>query len=396
MTFTCQQIDDLMMEYLYRELDDAQMKAYRAHLPGCPACAALLAGYERTRAVMQSVPAEEPPVAVSAKLLRAAAERPRGLWSRFAAWLSPLTAHPGVAAVATFVVVAGVAGFLVARHGIPERATSANLAEDRVAIAPTSQGARDDVPAAAPAAPMAAAPAEGRPEPGMAEAPAAERQANQPIATESKKKAGKLEDKGLVRMADSPTEEAARRERADGFAEAPAEGLATADADDSAVGDGRVAKAEKDAAAVSGGGARGSVAQAPRAPAPAKPAVTAPDGEMAKPAPTTPAAPPTDSEAPRAAGSATPARDQAGKADAADSDARVLHGQARGKAAGGDCGAVMTLRGRIAKIDPTYYDRNVRNDPDLAKCTTAEKRNAKPSAKSPAPASAPTKPADSK
>jgi anti-sigma factor RsiW len=49
MKMDCRQIEELMMEYLYQELDAAQTTAYRAHLGSCPQCAAQLSGYERTR-----------------------------------------------------------------------------------------------------------------------------------------------------------------------------------------------------------------------------------------------------------------------------------------------------------------------------------------------------------
>jgi hypothetical protein len=59
--------------------------------------------------VREEAPVAEPSPAIAATLLAAARERApkEGLWARFVAWMSPVTAHPGLAAAATLVVVVG-------------------------------------------------------------------------------------------------------------------------------------------------------------------------------------------------------------------------------------------------------------------------------------------------
>lgn len=61
--------------------------------------------------VRDEAPVAEPSPAIAATLLAAARARaPReGPWARFVAWMSPVTSHPGLAAAATLVVVAGAA-----------------------------------------------------------------------------------------------------------------------------------------------------------------------------------------------------------------------------------------------------------------------------------------------
>lgn len=61
--------------------------------------------------VREEAPVAEPAPSISARLLQAARERApkEGLWARFRAFMMPITAHPGLAAAATLVVVAGAA-----------------------------------------------------------------------------------------------------------------------------------------------------------------------------------------------------------------------------------------------------------------------------------------------
>ncbi|HUS63896.1 MAG TPA: zf-HC2 domain-containing protein [Kofleriaceae bacterium] len=123
----CNEIDELMMDWLYRELDPSSSQAVEAHVGGCARCTAEIGSLRRTREVFREMAGdEEPPAAVSAILLHEAARRapavaPRGaeagFWDRVRAWFQPLFAHPAAAAMATLVLVAGVAGVLYVRNG---------------------------------------------------------------------------------------------------------------------------------------------------------------------------------------------------------------------------------------------------------------------------------------
>lgn len=123
----CHDIDALMMDWLYGELDPEAARQVETHVEGCSRCEAELAAFERTRDLFRQVPAEEPPSAITAMLMREAASRAapatdskqRG-GGGIGGWLSGLFAplmHPAAAALATLVLVAGVAGTLYLRRG---------------------------------------------------------------------------------------------------------------------------------------------------------------------------------------------------------------------------------------------------------------------------------------
>jgi hypothetical protein len=122
----CKEIDELMMDWLYQELEPSRSQAVEAHVGGCARCTAEVGSLRHTRDVFRDLSIEEPPASVSAILLHEAARRapavaPRGeavgFWDRLRAWFQPLFAHPAAAAVATLVLVAGVAGALYVRRG---------------------------------------------------------------------------------------------------------------------------------------------------------------------------------------------------------------------------------------------------------------------------------------
>lgn len=118
--------DDLVA-LLYGELDGETERAVRARVAADPALAARLAEMKRVRQVFGALPDEEPPPAITAQLLAQAARgtsrraaqsgEPTGLWSRLRAWMQPVVAHPGLAAAASALVIAGVAGALLSRKG---------------------------------------------------------------------------------------------------------------------------------------------------------------------------------------------------------------------------------------------------------------------------------------
>lgn len=138
---------DRLMALLYGELDEGEARRERARMSEDPAAASQLVGLEHVREMFRGLPDEEPPARISAQLLaeaarsvpaqrRAAAAEPEaGWWARLVSWLSPMVHHPGLAAAATLVLVAGVAGVLYLRKG--EDLGKAG----RKADAPAAQGA---------------------------------------------------------------------------------------------------------------------------------------------------------------------------------------------------------------------------------------------------------------
>lgn len=126
----CSKIDELMMDWLYQELDESSSASVAEHVHGCARCSAEASALQRTRAAFRDLSPVDPPVAVSAILMHEAARRapavaaaPRsadaegGFWARVQSWFRPIMLHPAAAAVAMLVLIAGVAGTLYVRHG---------------------------------------------------------------------------------------------------------------------------------------------------------------------------------------------------------------------------------------------------------------------------------------
>ena len=127
----CRDIDELMVDWLYQELDARRSSQVKEHVEGCARCAAEAGALDRTRAMFRDMDPVEPPAAVSAILLHEAARRAPasgaaraaddpaggGLLDRIRAWLRPIVLHPAAAAAASVVVIAGVAGALLLRGG---------------------------------------------------------------------------------------------------------------------------------------------------------------------------------------------------------------------------------------------------------------------------------------
>jgi hypothetical protein len=142
----CKQIDALMLDRLYGELPESSSsrRSFDQHVEDCVRCRAELASLERTREAIRELPEEEPPPALSAILLHEAARRApgspraavaddeggRGPWAWLLKVLRPLAAHPAATAVATLVLVAGVAGSLYVRgkHQVAEPQASSAAA----------------------------------------------------------------------------------------------------------------------------------------------------------------------------------------------------------------------------------------------------------------------------
>ncbi len=190
----CSKIDELMMDWLYQELDESSSARVAEHVEGCPRCSAEASALQRTRAVFRDLSPVEPPVALSAILLHEAARRapavavaagPRGadaegsFWARLRGWFRPIAMHPAAAAIATLVLIAGVAGALYVRHGDEMSDT-----QDLEAPAADTRSAATATGTDSTLAPRADAPAEATPVPEPAGAapatpPADEEEADQ-------------------------------------------------------------------------------------------------------------------------------------------------------------------------------------------------------------------------
>lgn len=106
-------VDDLVLDYVYDELDAATRARVEAHLEGCEACRESVEAIAGTRRVMSSLPEAEPsrgPEAIlqaAAREARLRGEKRRGLLARLGAYVAghPFTTTATVAAVAMILVV---------------------------------------------------------------------------------------------------------------------------------------------------------------------------------------------------------------------------------------------------------------------------------------------------
>ncbi|HEX6837965.1 MAG TPA: zf-HC2 domain-containing protein [Polyangia bacterium] len=102
---------ELVLDYVYGELDEARKKSFEEHLPTCASCQREVASFGKVRAAVKRVmPAAEPPAslggALHAQLMHAAAQRKprRGILLAFP---RKIMEHPALSAAAMFVLVGG-------------------------------------------------------------------------------------------------------------------------------------------------------------------------------------------------------------------------------------------------------------------------------------------------
>jgi len=167
MSIDCEQMDGLMMDFLYQELSADGLTTFQKHMEGCARCTQELARFQGVRSAVRDIGEAEPPAGVSARLIAEAAKQvapspARRAWVWLAALFGPLRAHPALASVAALALVIGVGGFL-ARRGFEGKQTEGSRAaiDDRVA---ESSGAGAPMASPAPAMPMEAAAAGATPE----------------------------------------------------------------------------------------------------------------------------------------------------------------------------------------------------------------------------------------
>lgn len=151
------QLAELMPDLVYGELDDARADDVRSAIANDAELAPRLRAVELLRQAWRELPEEEPPAAITAQLMKAAADQAKafraardderaGWLARIAAWLS---AQPALAAAASLVLVAGIAGVLVMRDGgtpaHPTATTGEPPPQRPAAPAPTAAPEPDDV-----------------------------------------------------------------------------------------------------------------------------------------------------------------------------------------------------------------------------------------------------------
>jgi hypothetical protein len=183
--------DDLMLvDLLYGELDeDARARAER-RVREDQALGQDLDAFSNLRALMRELPEAEPPDALTAKLMHAAAaevsgsragaendEEPQSLWSRLKSLFLPIAMHPGLAAAASLVLVTGIAGVLYVSGDLKPAVPMYEQAEEAQPAATAGAPAAMQAPEGAAAAPAAMQAPEG-----AAAAPAPSRDESNTIA----------------------------------------------------------------------------------------------------------------------------------------------------------------------------------------------------------------------
>jgi hypothetical protein len=172
--------DLLLVDLLYGELDGQERERAERRVREDDALAGELEALSRIRSILRELPDEEPPEALSTKLLHAAAaevagnratvapgsigeERP-SVWDRLRRLFMPLVMHPGLAAAASVILIGGVAGMLYMSNNLKPASPVAREAE-QAAPAPRADQA-ELAGATTPAA--AAEPDFGSPQAGAA------------------------------------------------------------------------------------------------------------------------------------------------------------------------------------------------------------------------------------
>jgi hypothetical protein len=147
----CKQIDELLVEYLYQEMDPSQVERFEAHLQTCPRCTQELSAYERTRAVMQDLPEVEPPVRVvdflSKEAARTVEPQSVSLWERLREGLRLMVLHPAMTAAVTLVLVLGVSFYIYQRSTPPVDRAEPDMPLTTEIDRPRPAGSRLVVPA---------------------------------------------------------------------------------------------------------------------------------------------------------------------------------------------------------------------------------------------------------
>jgi Putative zinc-finger len=117
MTWTCEQTELRLSDYLDRSLTPAEMQAFEAHVPSCPRCAPLLAGVSQLVSGLHTLePLDEPPRLIYSILDKTLGPREaQGGWRAFLGWVggiaSPRFAYGAVSVAATFLILVTASGF---------------------------------------------------------------------------------------------------------------------------------------------------------------------------------------------------------------------------------------------------------------------------------------------
>ena len=325
---------------LYGELDAEQAARTGARVEADPAQAARLGDMRRVRELFSAMEDEEPPSRLTAQLMAeaarsapqarsAAAPAEAGIWARFVSWLQPLVQRPALAAAASLVLVAGVAGVLYMRKG--EELTSTTPASTPVSEATppaaTSESAAEPPPVTAATPADTAEVTVGDQDEGADRGGAAPAEAPKPT-------------REVARRKQAPGGQAANQKKAMSYDKAPAKPTVKSG---TVYGLSEQEMVPREEPAAGGGAAPATGA--------AEQQKKADDAPIAQPAPAPQAPPPP-------ADSKTPPRP----------DAQTLHKRAIDAALDHRCDEVRSLAGQVRAADPSYYAKTFSPDKRLQAC----------------------------
>jgi len=118
----CERANELLVDYLYHELDETEVRPFEAHLAACAECARRLSSVRATLEVVHGLPQLEPSMQVTSSLTRAAADalpQEPSILERFLSSMRFLVVHPAMTAAVTLVVVVGISFFAYQRTAPP-------------------------------------------------------------------------------------------------------------------------------------------------------------------------------------------------------------------------------------------------------------------------------------
>jgi len=347
-----------LVSLLYGELEPDEAARMSARVATDPTMSARLGEMRRVRELFSAMDEEEPPNRLTAQLLaeaaraapqprRAAAPAEAGLWARFVSWLQPLTQRPALAAAASLVLVAGVAGVLYMKKGDELTSTTSVTARSEPPPASSPMDTATGSAAADPAAPAPVIAAQGAQD-SSGTAPGADGDG-----------AERADESAKREMESPPAKPVAKRKRAASstssgknmaYDKAPAGSSVKSGTVYGLSEQEMVPREQAQAAGEGGGGPTGGASMNKKsddAPAP-----------QAAPEPAPPATPPpADSKAP-------------GKVNVRD-----LHRRAVDAAMDRRCAEVKMLAGQVRANDADYYAKSFAGDKRLQSCLASPSKS---------------------
>jgi hypothetical protein len=342
-----------LVSLLYGELPAEEAERTGARVAADPTLSARLGEMRRVRDLFGSLEDEEPPGRLSAQLMaeaaraapqqrRAAAAPEAGLWSRLVSWLQPVVQRPALAAAASLVLVAGVAGVLYMKKGEELTSTAPPPAETASELEGTASSA--DPTAASPVGTANEAPADSTGTADGADDEAA------PAAAEPAREESNRADQPVAKRRKSAVSEKSADTGKNAYDKAPAKPAVKSGTVYGLSEQEMVPREQAKGESGEGGGAvlggadsnGSSKSDAPKLPPP----------PASAPAPTDEQKP-----APRA-------------------NVRDLHKRAIDAALDNRCTEVRSLAGQVKTSDSSYYTKSFANDGRLRSCLSPPQKTA--------------------